>query len=304
MLNENIKDDEPEDEDKIPKFKYKHADWEAYRAFLISSDINSITNEDIHMYYSNFTKTVLLAAEQSIPRIKNKKIRERSGNPWWNQFCKQAVFPKKEQFKKWLKNKTEENFVSTKSAKIQCNRVTAEAKKSYWTEFCKILEYKDMYKVWKKVKEMENGYKLQAYPIKLESNDFPSGQDKAEAFVNLHAEYSLSSNLNPSIIKFRKEEEKEKKKKEEEYKDAVSNQCHYLNSLLQHDEFIETLESFVSNSTAAGIDGISYQMLNHLPDSWKQLLHAFYQKCWLNETLPSIWKQSVIIPILKQGKPK
>ena len=45
-------------------------------------------------------------------------------------------------------------------------------------------------------------------------------------------------------------------------------------------------------------------MLNHLPDSWKQLLHAFYQKCWLNETLPSIWKQSVIIPILKQGKPK
>ena len=30
----------------------------------------------------------------------------------------------------------------------------------------------------------------------------------------------------------------------------------------------------------------------------------FTKKCWLNETLPSIWKQSVIIPILKQGKPK
>ena len=50
-LNENIKDDEPEDEDKIPKFKYKHADWEAYQVFLISSDINSIINEDINMYY-------------------------------------------------------------------------------------------------------------------------------------------------------------------------------------------------------------------------------------------------------------
>ena len=33
-----------------------------------------------------------------------------------------------------------------------------------------------------KVKQMKNGYKLQAYPIKLQSNDFPSGQDKtAEA---------------------------------------------------------------------------------------------------------------------------
>ena len=52
---------------------------------------------------------------------------------------------------------------------------------------------------------MKNGYKLQVYPIKLENSDFPSGQDKAEAFVNLFAENSLSSNLNPSIIKFRKE---------------------------------------------------------------------------------------------------
>ena len=128
-----------------------------------------------------------------------------------------------------------------------------------------------MYKVWKK--EMKNGYKLQAYPIKLENNDL----DKGEAFVNLFAENSLSPNLNPSIIKFRKEEEQK-----EEYKDAIPSQCHYLNSPLQYDEFIETLESFASNSTAVGIDGISYQMLNHLPDSWKQLLHAFYQKCWLN----------------------
>ena len=174
--------------------------------------------------------------------------------------------------------------MSMKSAKIQCNRIIAAAKKSHWTEFCKskVLESKDMYKVWKKGKEMKNGYKLQTYPIKLENNDFPSRQNKAEAFVNLFAENSLLSNLNPSIIKFRKEEEEK-----EEYKDAVPNQCHYLNSPLQYDEFIETLESFASNSTAVGIDSISYQMLSHLPDSWKQLLHAFYPKCWLNETLPS-----------------
>ena len=43
-LNENIKADEPEYEDKIPKFRYKHADWEAYQAFFLSSDINSIIN--------------------------------------------------------------------------------------------------------------------------------------------------------------------------------------------------------------------------------------------------------------------
>ena len=96
---------------------------------------------------------------------------------------------------------------------------------------------------------MKNWYKLGAYPIKLDNNDFASGQDKAEACVNLFAENSLTSNLNPSIIKFRNEEQKV------EYNDAIPNQCHYLNSPIQYDEFIETLESFASNSTAVGIDG-------------------------------------------------
>ena len=63
--------------------------------------------------------------------------------------------PKKGEIKDWLKNKTEENFVSMKSEKIQCNRVIAEAKRSDWTEFRKseVLESKDMYKVWKKLKK-------------------------------------------------------------------------------------------------------------------------------------------------------
>ena len=57
---------------------------------------------------------------------------------------------------------------------------------------------------------MKKGYRLQAYPIKLENTDFPRRQDKAEAFVNMFAENSLSSNLNPSIIKFRKEKQQKK----------------------------------------------------------------------------------------------
>ena len=45
--------------------------------------------------------------------------------------------------------------MSMKSEKIQCNRVIGEAKKSKWTEFRKseVLESKDMYKVWKRLKK-------------------------------------------------------------------------------------------------------------------------------------------------------
>ena len=90
-------------------------------------------------------------------------------------------------------------------------------------------------------------------------------------------------------MKFRKEEEQK-----EIYQDTFSDQCH-LNSPIQTDDFLENLEPFASNTTTVGTDGVSYQMLNLLPLSWKPLLHAFYQQCWLNETLPGIWKQSVIL---------
>ena len=72
---------------------------------------------------------------------------------------------------------------------------------------------------------MKNGYKLEAFPIKLKNNDFPSRQDKTESFVIFFPENSLSSNLKPSSTKVRKEEEQE-----EEHKDAVPNLCQYLNS--------------------------------------------------------------------------
>ena len=82
-------------------------------------------------------------------------------------------------------------------------------------------------------------------------------------------------------MKFRKKDEQK-----EIYQDAFPDQCYYLNSPIQYGDFsfLQILESFASNTTTVGIDGVSYQMLNHLPLCWKQLLHAFYQKCWLNET--------------------
>ena len=40
-----------------------------------------------------------------------------------------------------------------------------------------------MYKVWNKVNEVINGYKLQTYPIKLFITKIPSRLDKAEAFA-------------------------------------------------------------------------------------------------------------------------
>ena len=53
-----------------------------------------------------------------------------------------------------------------------------------------------------------------------------------------------------------------------------------------------------------GLDGISNEMLKHLPENTLAYLHALFQKCWMSGEMPNIWKHSIVIPIHKQGKQK
>jgi ribonuclease HI len=188
-----------------------------------------------------------------------------------------------------------------KRYKIICNRVVEQAKQKYWADFCikEISESKDLHKVWKKVKQLKNGSHLQSYPINLNNQNFPSSLEKAEAFVNQFASTMVSSSLTKNRQEYRKTEEIRSKNESQSTSDD-----NVINSCFTFQEFIDALKSFEGNNSAVGIDGMSYQLLIHLPENWKKLLFSFYQKCWLDGMFPSSWKQSVIIPVLKQGKCK
>ena len=85
-------------------------------------------------------------------------------------------------------------------------------------------------------------------------------------------------------------------------KDHPSQEDHYLNTDITLTEMTKAQKSLNSNTSAVGIDGLSYQLLLHLPSKWKALLLTLFQQVWKNGALPNVWKQSVIVPILKQGK--
>ena len=186
-LNEQVKNEENEVEDQIPKFCYNRADWDSYQQFLLSRDISSIEHNDLDIFYSNFTSAVLSAAEYSIPKIKTNIHSKHKGNVWWSSSCADAVAEKKQCFKTWIRQRTDDNFISMKKAKLHCNKVIAQAKKLYWDDYCrnKVSESRDICSVWKKVKEMKNGCNFQSYSVKINNNAFPSAADKAKAFLDL-----------------------------------------------------------------------------------------------------------------------
>ena len=45
-------------------------------------------------------------------------------------------------------------------------------------------------------------------------------------------------------------------------------------------------------------------MIKHFLDKWVSILLHIFEKCWNTGLLPKIWKESIIVPILKEGKSK
>ncbi|XP_064485972.1 uncharacterized protein LOC135398500 [Ornithodoros turicata] len=55
--------------------------------------------------------------------------------------------------------------------------------------------------------------------------------------------------------------------------------------------------------SAPGMDGLTYQCLQNLPDKTTSRLLDSINQCWDQAMPPPSWKESLIVPILKQGKP-
>ena len=67
------------------------------------------------------------------------------------------------------------------------------------------------------------------------------------------------------------------------------------------DELQQAIRS-VKHNTSPGADGITYEIIKLF--TIKALLHFLYliNKFWKQQLLPSTWKTTIILPLLKQGK--
>ena len=291
-------------EDKVPKYQYKKADWDAFKFFLTCSaneyEQNIINSSTVDEMYDYFVKGVLSAAEKSIPKCKpiNPNCRN---NEWWNAQCEEAVIEKSKAFKTWLGNKNKETERLKNETNTFSNKVCAQAKLAYLFDYCKqnVKDYRDSTKVYRKVNQLKNGYVLPSYPITLNGNAFPNDKEKAEALVNFYAKNSNLDGLSKESQDYRKIEEDK-----DIYSDPIPDNNHYINSTLTFTELKDAIRFLPNKKTSVGIDAISNEMLRQLPDKWLNLLLLIFRKVWESGDQPQIWKSSIIVPILKQGKPK
>ena len=54
--------------------------------------------------------------------------------------------------------------------------------------------------------------------------------------------------------------------------------------------------------TTPGKDGVCYKMLEHMTDDTLGMVLKLFNRFWDTGQLPSVWKQAIIVPVLKPGK--
>ena len=296
-LNEKI--DVQVENDKVPKYCYDRADWNQFQLHLNACDESFMNTNNINEMYSNFTNSIHLAANKSIPIMRCSHKTKHHGNIWWSQQCEDAVNLKKNTYKYWIKHRTDAAFQDMKKAKLDCNRIIALAKKVCFENFCKneVSGSNDSKKVWKKVNEMKNGFKLPQCQIKVLNQEFPTPVEKAEELAKIFAKASNNSSLSTEDLEKRICDENSN-----EYKDPEPNNLLFVNSEISLAEVKDAINSLGNKKAAVGSDGISYILLKHLPEQWIINFHVIINKCWKEDILPDSWKTSIIIPLLKSGK--
>jgi ribonuclease HI len=183
-------------------------------------------------------------------------------------------------------------------AKINSKKVIAEAKVRQWTELANSEQGKDLTYLYRKIKELKGNFRRPSTPLVVQGERFYAAQDKANVLVKTFAEASRLEGLTEEMRPHRNKAEEtpitpKTNMPEEQYNKSITMA-----------ELDNTLRSITKTKVSEGPDKISYRQLKQLSPKYKEKVLSLFNIVWNSGEVPSAWKETIIKPIPKAGKPK
>jgi ribonuclease HI len=288
--------EEPE-KDSDSGYDFQKADWHLFQEQL-GNVVFPQADNSLQEQYDRFHESVIAVANKTIPR----KQPVRSGgkkHPWWNKECATAVKEKSKAYNAYRKRSNEETHSNYRTARSKCKVTISKCKEHYWANYMhdNITDYKDTSKLWKKIKQIKQQTRAAEQPLLVNGKKTANSQEKAEVLATTFAKASQSNSLPESLQTYRDSCNKL-------FTDPLPNNATSINQLFTLSEIKTAIFQIKKVKKATGTDPISYQMFRQFPVNILQELLCIYNRCYVEGIVPYQWKQAIVVPLLKSGKPR
>ena len=205
---------------------------------------------------------------------------------WWNDKVKEAIKQKKKLYKKWIKSKTDEDYQNYRTARKTSKLVVKAEKEASWIKYGKDLSEKcrrSPREFYKSVKAMR--IRNEPFDPTTIINDVTGKPLHNEGEILQRWEDYFKNLLNP-----------------DEGADIPSSSTPSHPEHLEPKILTSEVEKAIRTSSkgkAAGIDGITTEIVMACGAVGIKWITTIIQKAWHERTVPEDWKNAIVIPIWK-----
>lgn len=253
-------------------------------------ELNSLdVNTDLEVLWASIKNIIRKAAKETCGTIRINKHKKQTN--WWNEEIQEMVKMKKHMWRKYLKEKTIENYLQYKQQRVKAKELIKAAKQQSWEEFGEKMEkdsqtnQKLFYKILKTIrtnKKYNNKY--------IKSKEGQILEEDKEIMARWKEYFEDMLNTTKKIQKYEEQEEEQVKRELTEEHDQE----------IQIEEVKEAITK-IKLGKAAGYDDISPEMIKNMEERSIEILTKLFNKIWTEEKIPQDWEIGIIMPIFKKG---
>ena len=276
------------------KWNFKKANWKLYNA-LLHQQFQEILCKDytsVNSICDDVTVAILDAAGKSIPRGCRKQFK-----PFWTQEIQDAVDMRNNARRAVEENPTEENKINYNRECAKVKLAVNSAKRQAWAKTTGELDLsQNGMKAWSLLNNLCGEDRRQnPKPMIADNETIIQDQKKAEVINKHFASISKASTLSD------KDKDKLKELKAKEKMPSACLQVFGENFTLTE---LNRAMKKLKMRKAPGQDKLHNEMLVNLDESGRNVILRLINMTFDSGTIPKAWKNAVISPILKKGKPQ